>query len=1309
MAKSSDSSIKGMYVKIGGDTSEYTAAMKSLNTDINATTKNLNNVNKLLKFDPTNVELASEKQKLLSEAIDATKAKLDVLIRNEKDINKLYAEGKIPTESYLKYQKELTTTQKKLDELRTPVVSAKAAFADMDSNIKTANDNLAKVRKLMELDPSSIKYAAEEQKLYTAAVEATEAKLKAVKEEELKVNALYKEGKVPTETYLEYQEELKKTQKQLDDLRNPTKSAEASTKQLAQGAKEAGNDVKDLGEKADKTGSIFKDVFTADLAVEGLKAIGNAAKEAAQSCSEVGIEFSTSMSNVAATMGMTAEDVSSGSESYLKLENAARECGETTKYTASESADALNYLALAGYDVNKSVETLPKVLNLATASGMDLATCTDMVTDTMSALQLETSDLDGYMDMMAKTAQKSNTTVSMLGEAILQCAGTVKSTGQDVDVMCTSLGVLANNGIKGAEGGTHLRNMLLSLTSPTDAASAKLKELGVSMTDSEGNIRSINDVFADLAHKLETLSDGDKTEALSDIFNKTDLSAVNAMLQGANGSFDELKTQVDNADGACQTMADTMNNNLKGKIAIMDSSLESLGITIFDKFSEPLENAAEVGSEVFSDLTKSIKDGDLSDEFDSMGEALGDFVETGAKFAKGSLPVLIKGIEFVCSHSNLVIGGLTGIAAAMITKKSVNTIIDLVGSFKSLINVTKGAEVAQQALNTAQKASPAGAIAAIVGTVIGGIVSYVSSTDDAAESTSVLNDKQQKLVDSTNELTDSLKSAAKQREEAKTDVEAEYSSYKTLADRVFKLSDAESLSNDQKAEMKALVDQLNSAIPDLNLQIDNQTGKLLNNKDAVYECIEATKEQLMVEAAQKDMVSISEALYKAEQKRAEIEEEIKDSKQKMIPIQEKMNKLNADWANVENEGEYWDLKDKYDKYASSVKDLEKSQKSVEKEIKKLNGEFSNASDYVSENASAIEKNAETVKDNAKAVDTLYNQTFMYKDGIHKVSRETIESIIDLNKSYDEAVSKRTEELQNNLNLFDEFNGGAEVSAEELMNNLESNLDGIADWSNNIEELADRGVNKGLIKTLQDAGPQSASKVKALLSMTQPELDKYSKMWEDTYGKCRTIAEQEYKSMEDDRDRAIETLLKRDQIAQISDVWEQTGAAMMLGMQQGIMSAQQEVINTASSGANAVLAAVKNVYGIHSPSREFAAIAGYNAQGEIKGWQEAEPNIIRAYAATGDKILSASELDGIGDTNRLARSVFNGSYASNITQKTTTNAAESTQAAPAVRQMPETIHNVIVFPSGKVIAEETVPFIDVMLGERAARKKRGSAV
>lgn len=1237
MAKSSsDEKIKGMYVKIGGDTSEYTAAMKGLNADINSTTRNLNNVNKLLKLDPTNVEYTAQKQKLLSEAIEATKTKLDVLIRNEKDINEQYKKGELPVESYLKYQEELEKTRKKLNTLR--------------DQTKTADDSTKKMGN-----------------------------------------------------------EAKETSDKVKELGTKAKETSDKAKDLGDKTKDLGDKTKDLGEKVDKTGSVFKDVFSANLAVEGLKAIANAAKEAAESCAQVGIDFSSSMSNVAATMGMTAEQVSSGAEDYQKLENAARECGETTKYTASESADALNYLALAGYDVNKAVETLPKVLNLATASGMDLASCTDMVTDTMSALQLQTSDLDGYMDMMAKTAQKSNTTVAMLGEGILQCAGTVKSTGQDVDTMCTSLGILANNGIKGAEGGTHLRNMLLSLTSPTDVASAKLKELGVSVADSEGNIRDINDIFGDLNAKLSKLSDDQKTKALSDIFNKTDLSSVNAMLQGMSGSFDDLKAQVDNADGACQTMADTMNNNLKGKLAIMDSSLESLGITIFDKFSAPLEDAAEKGSELFSELTKDIKDGDLSDEFDDMGNALGDLVETGAKFAKGSLPILIDGIKFFCEHSNLVIGGLTGIATAMLTQKAVTTVSAAVTGFKELSSAVKSAKTATEMFNAVNSATPWGAIATLAGIAVGGIVAYATSADAAADSTKVLSDEEQALVDSTNELTDSMKKAADQREEAKTDIEAEYSSYKSLADRIFELSDAESLSNDEKSEMKTLVDQLNSAMPDLNLQIDDQTGKLLNNKDAVYECIEAKKEQLLVEAAQKDMVAISEDLYKAEKNHKELEEEIAKKKKEIIPIQEKMNKLNADWANVADESQYWDLQEQYDKLDKSVKELQKSYKSAGGEIEQLNADYADASKYVSEHSSALEDNSKAVEDNAKKVDTIYNRTVMYKDGLHKVSQETVDAIVEMNKSYDEAVQKRTEELQNNLNLFDEFNGGAEISAEQLMQNLESNLDGMASWSDDIKTLADRGVNKGLIKTLQKAGPQSASKIKALLSMSQPELKKYSDMWEECMGDCKKIATSEFDKLRQQYDKTIKTLLKRDQISQISDVWKQTGAAMMLGMQQGILSAQQSVIDTATSGANAVLAAVKGVYDIHSPSKAFENISKMNAQGEIQGWKSSEDDIIKAYTNTGDKILSENMRNTYSDTNRVARSVYNGSYAHSITQKAATSATENTQVVPTVRQMPETIHNVIVFPNGKVIAEETVPFIDVMLGERAARKKRGSAV
>ena len=303
-----------------------------------------------------------------------------------------------------------------------------------------------------------------------------------------------------------------------------------------------------------------------------------------------GANFDDAMKQVAATMGITVDEINNGSESYNVLEEAAKKSGETTKFSASEAAEALNYLALAGYDAKKSAETLPKVLNLAAAGGLDLATASDMVTDAMAALGMETKDLDKYIDEMAKTSQKSNTSVAQLGEATLTCAGTVKMSGMSLETMNAELGVLANNGIKGAEGGTHLRNIILSLTSPTDTASKALKNLGISVLDSQGNVRDLNDIMTDFNSKLDGLSDGKKTEIISTIFNKTDISAVNALIKGSGDEFANLKNQISNCEGAASDMADTMNSSLSGQATLLKSQLEGIGIQISQILMPVLRN-----------------------------------------------------------------------------------------------------------------------------------------------------------------------------------------------------------------------------------------------------------------------------------------------------------------------------------------------------------------------------------------------------------------------------------------------------------------------------------------------------------------------------------------------------------------------------------------------------------------------------------------------------------------------------------------------------------------------------------------------
>ena len=206
--------------------------------------------------------------------------------------------------------------------------------------------------------------------------------------------------------------------------------------------------------------------------------------ELAKTSVGVGMSFQSSMSQVAATMGVGVDQIQS-------LTDKAKEMGSTTAFTATQAADALNYLALAGYDANKAAEVLPSVLNLAAAGGMDLAYASDLVTDAMASLNLEANkqNVDEFGNKLAKAASKANANVSQLGEAILTVGGTAANLKGGTTELTTALGLLANVGIKGAEGGTHLRNIILSLQSPTKDAREVMEQLGLEVYDAQGNMR----------------------------------------------------------------------------------------------------------------------------------------------------------------------------------------------------------------------------------------------------------------------------------------------------------------------------------------------------------------------------------------------------------------------------------------------------------------------------------------------------------------------------------------------------------------------------------------------------------------------------------------------------------------------------------------------------------------------------------------------------------------------------------------------------------------------------------------------------
>lgn len=277
---------------------------------------------------------------------------------------------------------------------------------------------------------------------------------------------------------------------------------------------------------------IFKDVGGA--VIEAGKAMVGFAADSVQT----GQTFDKSMAQVAATMGLTVDEIG-------ELRDFAQEMGASTAFSASQAADALNYMALAGYDAETAMSMMPNVLNLAAAGDIELARASDMVTDASSALGLSLEETSTMVDQMAKASSKSNTSVAQLGDAILTVGGTAKNMAGGTTELSTALGIMADSGIKGAEAGTHMRNILLALNPTTKTAKEGFEELGINAYDAEGNLRPLNETFAEMAVRLQDFDSQGRTEILSKMFNKTDLAAVDALLTAATYNIDGLKEAVD--------------------------------------------------------------------------------------------------------------------------------------------------------------------------------------------------------------------------------------------------------------------------------------------------------------------------------------------------------------------------------------------------------------------------------------------------------------------------------------------------------------------------------------------------------------------------------------------------------------------------------------------------------------------------------------------------------------------------------------------------------------------------------------------
>ena len=481
------------------------------------------------------------------------------------------------------------------------------------------------------------------------------------------------------------------------DMARGAEEASDETDELGDSSRGAKPDVEGLGNAAESSGSKFEGLgsIIKNVAAGIGIAIGVATTAVtgfAASSLGVGMEFDSSMSQVAATMGYTVEELntvgSEANQTFSELRDFAMDMGASTAFSASQAADALNYMALAGYDADTSMAMLPNVLNLAAAGGIELADASDMVTDAQSALGLSIDETTELVDRMAMASSKSNTSVAQLGEAILSIGGTAKNLAGGTTELNTALGILADNGIKGAEGGTHLRNVILSLGSPSDTAAKALSQLGVSVFDAEGKMRPLNETFGDLNSALSSMSQGDKLAAIGDIFNTTDIAAVNALLDTSAERWDELGGSISNATGAAENMAATQLDNLSGDITMFKSALEGAQIIISDQLSPDLRQFVQFGTEGISTLSTAFQGGGLSGAM----SAFGDILSEGLSMIMGMLPSMVDaGMQLLSSLGQGLLDNLPLITGAavdiilMLARGILEALPQLVGAAAEII------------------------------------------------------------------------------------------------------------------------------------------------------------------------------------------------------------------------------------------------------------------------------------------------------------------------------------------------------------------------------------------------------------------------------------------------------------------------------------------------------------------------------------------------------------------------------------------------------------------------------------------------
>ena len=628
--------------------------------DISDLKKGIQEANRQIRLANAEFKAASASMDKWSNSTAGLTAKITetekVLAANKTKLNAYKQEMEAVTAQYGENSKEAENARIKYENQRATVIKNQKALKDYQGQLEKLQEEEKAAALAAEKENSALK-------VLERTIDSQEKSLKDLKDEYASV--VLEQGK-NSDAARELASEIDKLSTELNNNKEKLSQAE-----------DAADSFDNSLENTTKGGL---DAFTIALGNLAANVISDAIgklKDLAANTIEVGKSFDSSMSQVGAISGATGDELQA-------LRDKAKEMGSTTKFTASEAADAFSYMAMAGWKTEDMINGIDGVLQLAAASGSDLATTSDIVTDALTAMGYSAGDAGRLADVMAAASSNANTNVEMMGATFQYAAPIIGALGMNMEDSAVAIGLMANAGIKGEKAGTALRSILTRLSTDAGATANSYgalgtltHELGVEFYNTDGTVRNLSDVLNECRAAWGELSAEQQTSYGKTIAGQEALSGWLAIMNAAPSDIEKLTSAVENADGAASSMASTMLDTLGGDMTLLSSKLEGVQLSIYEKFEPALRDGVEV------------------------------------------LDDLLDAVSFVVEHSDEFVAAVGGMAAAVGAYVAYNTAIAIMtNGFKSLTLVTKAAAAAQWILDAALAANPIGLIiAAIAGLV----------------------------------------------------------------------------------------------------------------------------------------------------------------------------------------------------------------------------------------------------------------------------------------------------------------------------------------------------------------------------------------------------------------------------------------------------------------------------------------------------------------------------------------------------------------------------------------------------------------